>query len=115
MHRVVAALGQGGAQVVHLAAQQVEALLQFIQGHREEEFHGQHGRAVVALCLNLLHVGQGAQGVFHLQGHVQFHLVGAGAGIGHHHHGLLYGHGGVFQLGHLDESDDARHNDTRHQ
>ena len=106
-HRLVAALRQPGGGVADLAAQQVEVLFQVAVAYGHEKLHGERGRAVAALRLHLLDVGQVPQFVFHHLGHLQLHLVGAGPRVGHDDHGLLGRDGRVLQLGHLQESEHA--------
>lgn len=114
-NRVVAPLGQARRGIIDLAAQQVEMLFQVAVQHRHLELDGQHRRAVAALALDLLDVGQRPQFILHHLRHLELHLVGAGPRVGDHDHRLLDRHGRILQFGHLDERQKSGDEDGCHE
>ena len=77
-------------------------LFKVFEEHCHLEFHGEHCHSVAAFGGDFLHVGQGAQLVFHKHCHFKLHVVGACSRIRHYHHGLFHCHCRIFQLGHIE-------------
>ena len=69
-HRSVAPLRKTRRDIVYLAAEQVEILLQLLFQHGHLKLDGEHRRTVPTLGLYLLDIRQGAQFVLHKLRHV---------------------------------------------
>ena len=108
----------GGHGVAPLAGQGGELLLN-VHGNRVHvhpffKFQHHHGHAVAAGGGDLLDVLQRGHGLLHRPGHLLFHALRAGAGVGGDDNGIGEVHVGQQVGRHFDVRHHAQHNDGQH-